>query len=83
MRTSANVDSTEEACYTPRMRYTVVINKTAHGFDVHCPALPGCHSQSETEKEALMNIKDAIKTYLAMVRKETKGLRTRRVLIPS
>jgi predicted RNase H-like HicB family nuclease len=65
------------------MEYTVVVNKTKHGFDIHCPALPGCHSQGGTEKEALANIKDAIKTYLAMVRKETRGQRTRRVLIPA
>ncbi|MEJ2745559.1 MAG: type II toxin-antitoxin system HicB family antitoxin [bacterium] len=30
------------------------------GFVVSCPALPGCHSQGETEKEALANIKEAI-----------------------
>ena len=30
------------------------------GFVVSCPALPGCHSQGETEKEALENIKEAI-----------------------
>ncbi|MDE2142210.1 MAG: type II toxin-antitoxin system HicB family antitoxin [Elusimicrobia bacterium] len=65
------------------MEYTVVVNRTKHGYDIHCPALPGCHSQGETEKEALANIKDAIKTYLAMVRKETRGMRTRRVLIPA
>lgn len=65
------------------MEYTVVVHKSKHGYDIHCPALPGCHSQGETEKEALANIKDAIKTYLAMVRKETRGQRTRRVLIPA
>lgn len=65
------------------MRYTIVLNKSKHGYDVHCPALPGCHSQGETEKEALANIKDAIKTYLAMVRKQTRGLRTRKILIPA
>jgi predicted RNase H-like HicB family nuclease len=65
------------------MEYTVVVHKSKHGYDIHCPALPGCHSQGATEKEALANIKDAIKTYLAMVRKETRGQRTRRVLIPA
>jgi predicted RNase H-like HicB family nuclease len=30
------------------------------GFNVSCPALPGCHSQGETEEEAIENIKDAI-----------------------
>jgi predicted RNase H-like HicB family nuclease len=30
------------------------------GFNVSCPALPGCHSQGDTEEEAIKNIKDAI-----------------------
>ena len=30
------------------------------GFNVSCPALPGCHSQGDTEDEAIENIKDAI-----------------------
>lgn len=30
------------------------------GFNVSCPALPGCHSQGDTEEEAIENIKDAI-----------------------
>ncbi len=30
------------------------------GFNVSCPALPGCHSQGETVEEAIKNIKDAI-----------------------
>lgn len=65
------------------MEYGVVIHKSKFGYDVHCPALPGCHSQGETKEEALENIKDAIKTYLAMVKKENKGLKTVRVEIPA
>lgn len=30
------------------------------GFNISCPALPGCHSQGDTEREAIENIKDAI-----------------------
>ena len=30
------------------------------GFNVSCPALHGCHSQGDTEGEAIENIKDAI-----------------------
>ena len=48
------------------MKYTVVVNESEYGFDVHCPALPGCHSQGDTLEEAIENIKDAIKTYLQM-----------------
>ena len=54
------------------MKYTVVINESEYGFDVHCPALPGCHSQGDTLEEALENIKDAINTYLQMIEEETR-----------
>ena len=30
------------------------------GFNISCPALPGCHSQGDTEREAIDNIKEAI-----------------------
>ena len=30
------------------------------GFNVSCPAIPGCHSQGDTEEEALENIREAI-----------------------
>ncbi|MBI5309059.1 MAG: type II toxin-antitoxin system HicB family antitoxin [Planctomycetes bacterium] len=55
------------------MKYQVVINKTKYGYDAHCPALPGCHSQGETLEEAIENIKDAIKTFMQMVSEETKN----------
>ncbi|MDP3784860.1 MAG: type II toxin-antitoxin system HicB family antitoxin [bacterium] len=48
------------------MKYSVILRKTKYGYDTHVPALPGCHSQGETQKEALDNIKDAIFTYLEM-----------------
>ena len=54
------------------MKYSVVVNKSNYGFDVHCPILPGCNSQGDTLEEALENIKDAIATCLAMVTEETK-----------
>ncbi len=30
------------------------------GYNVSCPALPRCHSQGDTEEEAIENIKEAI-----------------------
>ena len=56
------------------MKYPVIINKTEYGYDVHCPVLPGCHSQGDTFDEALENIKDAIQTYLQMIKDETRDL---------
>jgi len=55
------------------MKYAVVIHKSEYGYDVHCPILPGCHSQGDTTEEALENIKDAIITYLEMIAEEVKG----------
>ncbi len=54
------------------MKYSVVVNESQYGYDVHCPVLPGCHSQGDTLEEALDNIKDAIATYLEMITEETK-----------
>jgi len=61
------------------MRYLVVIHRSKYGYDIHVPALPGCHSQGETQKEALENIKDAILTYLEMEKEEIKGAMVREV----
>lgn len=65
------------------MQYTVVIHKSKYGYDVSCPALPGCHSQGDTQGEALANIKDAITVYLDMVKKETRGEKTAKVTVPA
>ena len=59
------------ACARGNARITVMaefliqIHKSAYGYDVSCPSLPGCHSQGETEKEAIENIRDAIRECLA------------------
>ncbi len=49
------------------MRYQVVLEASDEGYAVSVPALPGCHSQGETEQEAIENIADAIREYLAAV----------------
>ena len=50
------------------MKYTVLIEESDEGFAVSVPGLPGCHSQGDTEAEALANIADAIREYLEVVR---------------
>ena len=45
------------------MKYTVLLEKSEEGFAVSVPGLPGCHSQGNTEDEALINIADAIREY--------------------
>ena len=49
------------------MNYKVKLQESEEGFSVWCPGLPGCWSQGETEGEALANIQEAIKEYLAAV----------------
>jgi predicted RNase H-like HicB family nuclease len=49
------------------MRYKIVLQKSEEGYSVSCPGLPGCWSQGATEAEALENIQDAIREYLAAV----------------
>ena len=61
------------------MKYLIIIHKSKYGYDIHVPALPGCHSQGNTEKEALNNIQDAILTYLRMEKEELKGAKVREV----
>jgi predicted RNase H-like HicB family nuclease len=46
-------------------RFKVRLIHSDEGVAVSCPALPGCWSQGETEEEALENIADAIREYLA------------------
>lgn len=55
------------------MKYPVVAHKSEYGYDIHCPLLPGCHSQGDTLKEALENIKDAIHAYFEIISEEEKG----------
>ena len=47
------------------MKYKIALYKSEEGYSVSCPGLPGCWSQGETEDEAIENIQDAIKEYLA------------------
>jgi predicted RNase H-like HicB family nuclease len=47
------------------MKFIVTIERDEDGmFVVECPSIPGCVSQGKTEKEAVKNIKDAIKQCL-------------------
>ena len=61
------------------MKYKVSLKRTAEGYSVWVPGLPGCWSQGESEKEALENITDAIQGYLQAVRKLTTDQETRYV----
>ncbi len=60
------------------MRYKVVIKKDLEdrGYNVSCPALPGCHSQGDTIEEARENIKDAIQGCMEVINQRAlKGVK--------
>ena len=63
------------------MKYKIVLKKTEEGYSVHCPGLPGCWSQGETENDAVENIRDAIQEYLAAINESIKDTDVREVEI--
>lgn len=56
------------------MKYSLLIEESEEGFAVSVPGLPGCHSQGETEAEALENVADAIREYLEVARSRNDAL---------
>ena len=66
------------------MRYTVLMEAEEEGgFHISCPALKGCHSQGETQEEALANIREAIAVYLESAQAEGLSLPAYKVRWPS
>jgi predicted RNase H-like HicB family nuclease len=61
------------------MKYQIALQKSEEGFSVSVPGLPGCWSQGATEKEALENIKDAIREYLSVVQEQLQGKDVREI----
>ena len=61
------------------MKYSVILEQSNEGFAASVPGLPGCHSQGNTEAEALENVADAIAEYLAVVNDLTRGKTVRQV----
>jgi predicted RNase H-like HicB family nuclease len=55
------------------MRYRIALHRSEEGYSVSVPRLPGCWSQGATEPEALDNIRDAIRDYLAVVEQQLQG----------
>jgi len=61
------------------MTYRVALKQTEEGISVWVPGLPGCWSQGKDEEEALANIQDAIREYLAAARELTREAEAREV----
>lgn len=57
------------------MKLRIIIEQDEEGIYVAtCPSLPGCVSQGKTRKEAIENIKDAIKGYLESLEKHDEPI---------
>ena len=62
------------------MKLTVVLDPCEEGgYHAWVPALPGCHSEGETEEEAVANITEAIELYLEDDEASLPGPPARRV----
>ena len=61
------------------MKYRIALHHSEEGYAVSVPGLPGCWSQGLTEQEAIHNIQDAIREYLAAVDDEIKGQDVREI----
>ena len=53
-------------------KINTVIEKDGHGYFAYAPELKGCHSQGDTLKEALENMKEAIELYVESLSDEEK-----------
>ena len=61
------------------MRYRIALHQSDEGYSVSVPGLPGCWSQGATESEAIENIKDALREYLAVVDEQLRGEQVREI----
>jgi predicted RNase H-like HicB family nuclease len=52
------------------MRQVILYPDDEGWWIVECPSLPGCVSQGETKHEALENIKEAIRGYIAALEED-------------
>jgi predicted RNase H-like HicB family nuclease len=51
------------------MKFRIVLKPDIEdgGYNVSCPALPGCHSQGDSSDEAISNIREAIELCLEVL----------------
>jgi predicted RNase H-like HicB family nuclease len=65
-------------------QFTVILEPdVTGGYHVFCPILKGCHSEGETETEAMENIQEAIELYLESLRAHGEPIPTQDVQVRS
>ena len=64
------------------MKYKIVFHRNDDGISVSVPALPGCWSEGDTDEEALANIQDAIREYLAALDDRFRDAEVRELEVP-
>lgn len=52
------------------MRQVIVYRGEDDYYIAECPSLPGCISQGKTKEEAILNIKEAIRGYIAALEED-------------
>ncbi len=60
-------------------RYKIALQRSDEGVSVSVPGLPGCWSQGRDEDEAVENIRDAIREYLAVADQQVEGAEIREI----
>jgi predicted RNase H-like HicB family nuclease len=60
-------------------RYKIALRRSEEGVSASVPGLPGCWSQGRDEPEALENIREAIREYLAVVEGQLEGAEMREI----
>jgi predicted RNase H-like HicB family nuclease len=61
------------------MKYKVLLIHSDEGVSASIPGLPGCWSQGRDEAEALANVTDALRDYLAVVAEQLVGADVREI----
>ena len=61
------------------LTYRIALKRSEEGVSVSVPGLPGCWSQGRDEDEAIENIRDAIREYLAVAEEQVEGAELREI----
>jgi len=63
------------------LKFTVILSEETEGYSVQVVELPGCISQGKNQKQAIINIREAIEGYLEAFPEELDQLKRKRKLV--